>query len=81
MKALLAAACLVILPPSLALADISPPEPDGGAAQRSDAGTVIENDKTGCSLMPGGPVREAGALLVAGSFSLLFLLNRRKRGT
>ena len=68
MRALLAALCLVVLPLSLARADVPAPG-DGGTTTKND-------DKSGCSQTSGGPV---GALLLAGTFSTLFLLNRKKR--
>lgn len=67
MKALLAALCLVILPPAVAMADVA--VGDGGTSKPDD-------NKTGCSHATG---QQLGALAVASTFSALFLLNRKKR--
>ena len=78
MKALLAALCLLIVLPALARADVVPPFDAQVPVAAADAGAQADDNKTGCSLMPGGPVKEVGALLFAGAFSLLFFMGRRK---
>ena len=76
MKSLLAAALALGAAGwcSLARADLPSPDKDGGYKVPDGGRTIVDN---GCSVSPNAP--EVGALAIAGSASLLFLLRRRRK--